>query len=84
MTSPQRGLWIPGVKRALNHQPGKKSRKTKSTALLQAALSNLQLVNMYESAPLQLWMTYCFPETAESRGIKAEDGSESQPASPPS
>lgn len=36
---------------------------------------NLQLVNMYESVPLQLGMTYCFIEIAESREIKVEEGS---------
>lgn len=55
-----------GCAKSTESSAGKKSRKTKSTALLQAALSNLQLVNMHESAPLQLWMTYCFLETAET------------------
>ena len=36
---------------------------------------NLQLVNMYEYAPLQLMMTYCLIETAQSSGIKAEKAS---------
>lgn len=83
MTSSWSSLWIPGVQSAVHHQRGEKSRKTKRAALLWGALPNLQLVNMYESAPLQLWMTYCFLEMAQSWESQGEHGPASQSASSP-